>query len=344
MSRMKWGILGTGKIARRFAESLKKSNTGVLYGVASRDAQKAGDFMAANGGEKSWGSYQALLDDPEVEAVYIAVPHPGHAEWILKSARAGKHILCEKPATMNAGEMEAALRAVKEGGVFFMEAFMYRTHPQTQSLVDLLRSGEIGEVKLIQCTFSFDAGYQPDSRLFANRLGGGGIMDVGCYCASMARLVAGVALGGTIAEPLEVKGMATLDPGEKTDLLATAELRFEKGILAQLNTGVQLSLENAVRIHGSRGRITVHEPWFAGTKGAKIVVEPRGGEARVISTESDLDLYGTEIDLVAKFKGAGQAPFPAPGWDDTLGNMRLLDAWRKQAGVVYEADGKSVNA
>lgn len=339
MNRLNWGILSTGKIARRFAKSLKVSQTGVLAGVASRGLEKAEDFAREFEAGRAFGSYEALLADPGIEAVYIAMPHPMHAEWIVRAARAGKHILCEKPATLSLIEMEAALEAVKENGVFFMEGFMYRCHPQTAKLVEVLRSGDIGEVRLIQCAFSFDAGYNPEGRLFANRLGGGGILDVGCYCLSLVRLIAGTALGGEIAEPLEVKGVGSLDPAEKTDMWAAASLLFPGGILAQVNTGVQLNHDNQVKIFGSKGSITLNKPWFAGSKGAKIVVQVQGQEnPREIPTESDEDLYSHEIDLVALHKDRGEAPFPAPTRVDTLGNMKALDAWRREIGLVYEAE------
>jgi predicted dehydrogenase/aryl-alcohol dehydrogenase-like predicted oxidoreductase len=339
MNRLNWGILSTGRIARRFAKSLQVSQTGALAGVASRGLEKAEVFVKEAGAGRAFGSYEDLLADPEIEAVYIAMPHPMHAEWIIRAARAGKHILCEKPAALSLIEMEAAMEAVKENGVFFMEGFMYRCHPQTSKLVEVLRKGDIGEVRLIQCAFSFDAGYNADGRLFANHLGGGGILDVGCYCMSLVRLIAGVALGGEIAEPLEVKGVGSLDPKEKTDMWAAASLLFPGGILAQVNTGVQLNHDNQVKIFGSKGSITLNKPWFAGSQGAKIVVQVQGEESsREISTESEEDLYSHEIDLVARYKDRGEAPFPAPTRADTLGNMKVLDAWRKEIGLVYEVE------
>ena len=339
MKQLEWGILSTGGIARRFAESLRVSKSGSLAAVASRDPGKAAAFAEEFGARRSFGSYEELLADPNVEAVYIALPHPMHAEWVIRAARAGKHILCEKPATLSSIEMEAAIEAVRENGVFFMEAFMYRCHPQTVKLIEVIRSGDIGEIRLIQCAFSFDAGYHPEGRLFANRLGGGAILDVGCYCASLTRLIAGVAQGGQIAEPVEVKAVGTLDPREKTDMWTAASLLFPGGIVAQLNAGIQVSHDNGVKIFGSNGSIFMNQPWFAGKKGAEIVVQVRGEERpRVISTESDVDLYSHEIDLVAEYWDRGEAPFPAPTWADSLGNMKVLDAWRKEIGLVYEAE------
>ena len=141
--------------------------------------------------------------------MYVSTPHPQHAEWVIRAARAGKHILCEKPAALTFAQAEAAIEAARENDVFFMEAFMYRCHPQTAQLVDIVRSGEIGEIRLIRAQFSFQVDRDPSSRLFSNALGGGGILDVGSYCMSMARLIAGAAQGLPYAEPLSVKAVAS---------------------------------------------------------------------------------------------------------------------------------------
>src|SRR5690606_25708656 len=150
-------------------------------------------------------SYDALLANPEVQAVYISTPHPMHAQWAVRAARAGKHILCEKPLTMNYWSAMAVVEAARQNEVFLMEAFMYRCHPQTQKLAELIARGAIGEVKVIQATFSFGAGFDPNGRVYNNALGGGGLLDVGCYCTSMARMIAGAATGQQqSAEPIEV--------------------------------------------------------------------------------------------------------------------------------------------
>lgn len=338
MNKLHWGILGTGSIAKRFAKALKTSKSGLLQAVASRGLSKAEAFAGEFGPATAHAGYQALLDDPSVEAVYIALPHPLHAAWAIRAARAGKHILCEKPAGLTWAETEAMIESARENGVFFMEAFMYRCHPQTQRLVEIIRAGEIGQVRLIQATFSFDAGYSRESRLFNNALGGGGILDVGCYCVSMARLVAAASLGLATVEPLAVKGTGWVDPEEGTDLLASALLKFPGNITAQLTTGVQLGLDNHVRIHGSKGSLTLNQPWFAGGKGATLVITRKGQPPETVVTESAEDLYAHEIDLVAQYKDRGQAPYPAMGWEDTLGNMKVLDAWRAELGVVYKAE------
>ncbi|HEY5792084.1 MAG TPA: hypothetical protein VIS74_02225, partial [Chthoniobacterales bacterium] len=195
--------------------------------------------------------------------------------------------------------------------------------------------GAIGQVGLIECAFAGHAPYDPESRLFANALGGGGLLDIGCYCVSMARLVAGAAQGRDFAEPIRVAAMGRLDEREGTDLYTSALMEFPGAIFAALFTGIQLAHENQVRVFGSQGRITVTQPWLAGSKGARLIVRRRGGKPREIRTETKADLYGYEIDLVAKHHAEKQAPPPAMTWEDSLGNARALDAWAKEIGLVY---------
>jgi predicted dehydrogenase len=344
MSALRWGILSTGRIARRFAQALQASETGTLTAVASREFPKAESFAKEFGAQKAYGRYQDLLDDPEVQAIYLATPHPQHAEWAIRAARAKKHILCEKPAAMSWAETSEMIDTARENGVFFMEAFMYRCHPQTARLVEVLQSGRIGQVHLIQATFSFHAPYSRESRLFNKALGGGAILDVGCYCASMCRLIAGAAQGwNRVAEPTEVKGAGWIDPTEGTDLLASAILKFPGNLIAQLSAGTQLQQENVVRVVGSKGHLVLSHPWFAGCDGATLTITQKDAkEPEILSTTSPRDLYAYEIDLVAAQCHAGQAMFPAPTWDDTLGNMRVLDAWRREVGAAAEDEGSTV--
>ena len=252
--KLAWGIIGAGGIARAFARGLATSKTGELVAIGSRSQESADKFGAEFGLTHCHGSYEALLADPAVQAVYIATPHPKHAEWAIKAADAGKHILCEKPLTMNWPEAMAVVEAARRNDVFLMEAFMYRCHPQTRKLVELIKDGAIGDVRVIQATFSFHAAFDPDRRLLNPDLGGGGILDVGCYCASMVRLVAGVALGEPFADPIDVKGVGHL--GETgVDEWALAILKFPGDIVAELSAGVQVNQDNTVRIFGSRGNL-----------------------------------------------------------------------------------------
>jgi len=338
-STVRWGILGTGRIAATFASALPHSKTGRLAAVASREQTKAQAFAENWPGIRAHGSYEELLADPGVDAVYIALPHPLHARWAIAAARAGKHLLCEKPLTLNHGEAMAVVEAAKESGVFLMEAFMYRCHPLTARWTELIRSGAVGEVGMIRATFSFRGHFDRSARLFNNALGGGGILDVGCYPVSIARLAAGAALGKPFAEPLKVSGEAHLDPEEGVDLWAAATLRFPGGIVAQLASGVALTQENGLWIHGSKGTLHVPVPFTMASQGGKssIFLERDGNREEIVVETCDW-LYALEADAVGEALLAGEKESPAMPPADTLGNMAALDAWRASAGQVYRSE------
>jgi predicted dehydrogenase/aryl-alcohol dehydrogenase-like predicted oxidoreductase len=337
--KLTWGILGTGNIAGTFARGLATSETGELLAVGSRTQASADEFGAKWDIAHRHGSYEALLTDKDVQAIYISTPHPMHAEWAIKAAEAGKHVLCEKPIALNAAEAMAIIEAARQNDVFLMEAFMYRCHPQTAKIVELVRSGIIGEVRVIQAIFSFATTFNLESRLLNNALGGGGILDVGGYCVSMARLIAGAALGKDFANPTHVTGAAHIGPLSRVDEYATATLTFPNDILAQLLTGVQLKADEEVRIFGTQGSITVPTPWLPSRNEeiTTIIVNKYGEmQPQEISVESLTGLYTLEADTVATYLAARQAP--AMSWDDTLGNMQTLDRWRQAIGLVYDAE------
>lgn len=338
--RLRWGLLATGAIARAFARGIGQSQTGTLAALGSRSIEKAQAFAAEFGAARAHGSYEALLADPDVQAVYISTPHPGHAEWVIKAAEAGKHVLVEKPIGVNQYEAQAMIEAALANGVFLMEAYMYRCHPQTRRLVELLRERVIGDVCVIQATFSFQSGFNPKSRLWNNDMAGGGILDVGGYTTSIARLIAGAALGRPFADPLAVGGTGHLHPQTGVDAWAVGTLKFDGGIVAQLATGVGIAQESVVRIYGTEGQIFLPNPYLAAREGAmpgKIIVRRRGEEAREIDIPSDVTSFAHEADVCALAirAGAPEAPAPAMTWADTLGNARTQDAWRSAIGLTY---------
>ena len=336
---LNWGIMGTGGMANIFARGLKNSKTGKLIAVGSRSQKSADEFGQEFNVTRRYGCYKELLSDQDVQAVYIAIPHSFHAEWAIESAKAGKHILCEKPIGINHPEAMAIIEAASENNVFLMEAFMYRCHPQTAKLIELIKQKIIGEVKVIQATFSFCARFDFQSRLFNNNLGGGGILDVGCYCTSMARLIAGIANGKNFEEPIEVRGVGYISEKSRVDEYAVASLKFPGGIIAELSTGVAVDQENVVRIFGKEGSLIVLNPWIPSREGGltKILVN-KEGEIQEISIETKEWLYALEADTVAKNIEAGQASSSAMTWEDTLGNMKTLDLWRSSFGFVYDSE------
>lgn len=337
-SKIRWGILSTGAIARRFAKAIPISSNGRLTAVASRSIESVTGFAKEFAVPKPHADYASLLNDPEVDAVYIAPPHPMHRDWAIRCAESGKAILCEKPAGMNRQELEEMLTAARVNGVFFMEAFMYRCHPQTRQLREIIRGGEIGPVRMIHATFSYPApNYNPKERRYARKLGGGSILDVGCYGVSMARLIAGELFGTGFAEPLEIKGFARLEPSEHTDLTAAALLRFEGDLISMIQSGIALKGDNVVRIEGELGNITITCPWAIrhGESSIRIMNHSDGGVRVIETTTPEEDLYAYEIDEVGRALAAGEQQSPEMSWDDSLGNAAVLDAWLAEAGVRY---------
>jgi predicted dehydrogenase len=333
VTELRWGLLAAGTIAAHFAAGVEESKHGVLTAVAARNADRARDFAARFEIPKAYGSYEDLLADPDVDAVYVSTPHAMHGEWAIRAAEAGKHVLCEKPLTITAAEAEEVIAAAREHDVFLMEAFMYRLHPQTRRLAELIASGAIGEVRAVDTTFSFDSNPEETARLADPALGGGGILDVGCYCASLARLVAQAALGVDVVEPVEVSGMAKLSPSG-VDEYATGLLRLPGDILATISCGIRLAREDGIRVFGTQGQLYVPQPaWIHPLRGpgtSRIILTPSSGEPEVIEVEATQGVFAREADHVATHVGDRQAPELT--WAETLANMRTLDRWREAVG------------
>ena len=347
---LNWGIIGAGGIAYVFCNGLRFSKTGQVVAVASYSQSRATKLANDFGIPRQHASYEALLADEGVEAVYISTIHPFHAEWGIKAAKAGKHLLVEKPIGMTAAEAEAMIEAARANDVFLMEAFMYRCHPQMQKLVELIQAGAIGEVRLIRAVFGFRAEFDPASRTFSNELGGGGVLDVGCYPASVVRLIAGAAENKPFLDPPEIKAFGNLGP-TGVDHLTAATLRFENGIIAEMITAVDCEVPGNVTVYGTAGILTVPNPWLPSTPcrnatqplpldtpfpAATLLLQTPDQPPTEISVPADRDLFTYEADMVADHIEARQAP--AMLWADTLGNMRLLDRWRAEIGLVYNQE------
>ncbi len=344
-----WGIIGPGGIARVFCNGLRFSKTGKATAVASRDRSKAEAFAAAFDIETVHESYDALLADHSVEAVYIATIHPAHLDIVTRLAQAGKHILVEKPMGMNSREVSAMIAAARSNDVFLMEAFMYRCHPQIQEMAKLIQDGAIGDVRVVRSAFGYGAKFNPNSRAYNRDLGGGGIMDVGCYPASAARRVAGATSGQIFLNPIEVKASGII--GESgVDYYAAAVLKFENDVIAEISTGVAARLTNDITIYGTEGILTVPNPWLPSTpcRTAREALPldttfppseihlTKGNTSETIVVEVDRDLFTFEADTVATY--IEQRESPTMSWADSEGNMRLLDEWRSQIGLRYPQD------
>lgn len=338
---LNWGIMTTGSIARTFATDLPSSRTGRLAAVGSRNLAPADSFAREFGGVRAHGSYEALLADPGLQAVYVATPHPLHAEWTVRAAEAGKHILCEKPLAMNRGEAERMIAAARRHRIFLMEAFMYRCHPQTAALAALIRDGAIGELRLIQASFNLVMPYDPQHRMFKRELGGGAILDLGCYPVSFARLIAGAATGRPFAEPVEFRATGRLHPEARSDEYASAVAKFPGDIVAELSCGSTVTTAIFAQLHGTKGRITIPTPFFPGLGGREErIFLHRGGTVapeKIVFPQGS-PLYAHEADAVGDALVRGELEAPCMSHADTLGNMAVLDDWRAQVGVAYPGE------
>lgn len=319
---LRWGILATGSIAKQFARGLKVSENGELAAVGSRSLESARAFCAEHGG-KPYGSYAELLEDPGVDAVYVATPHHLHRNDTIATARAGKGVLCEKPFTLSARDAEEALSAVRDPGVFFMEAFMYRCHPQTRKALEIVRSGALGKITMIATEFGFNASREWDNFRLDGPVGGGALMDVGSYCVSFSRLVAS-------DEPDHAAYFASIT-NRGYDEAGSGALAFSGGITAHFGTAVHQQLENRARVYGSEGMLEIDSPWKC-SGGMRLWRDGAVVEEWNLGTDND-QLYAIEADAVAQYWEAKECPYMS--LSDTLAQARTLDRLKSSAGLRF---------
>jgi len=320
MSKLNWAILGTGAIAKTFAKGLKVTDTGQLKAVGSRSQSTADSFCSEYGG-MGFSSYESAIDRPEVDAVYIALPHHMHAEYTIKCAQHGKHILCEKPFALNALEAERAMAAVRGADVFFMEAWMYRSHPQTAKIQELVSGGAIGKPLAAHASFGYRARRDWDHFKADGRVGGGGLLDVGAYPVSFLRMIAG-------EEPNRCEYSCEFsDTG--ADSVGFGLLQFPSGFRATFGCAIHLTMANEATIFGEEGRIHVPEPWFC--RGPILLI--KDGKTEEVPFDSVPDLWGHQAKVMQDHLEVRESP--TMSWDDTMGNMRTLDALRRSAGLTF---------
>jgi predicted dehydrogenase len=315
MKPVVWGVLSVSRhFTLRVQSPLAGSEAVDVRAIASRSKEKAETAAHGMGIPKAYGSYEELLADREIEAVYIALPNNLHAEWVMKAADAGKNVLCEKPFAMNAAEAERAIRYAEKKGVLVMEAFMYRFHPQWQRARELVRIGEIGEVHSIATTFSY-SNREPNN--IRNRLdtGGGAIQDIGCYAISCSRFIMG-------SEPRRVVSFIRRDPDFGTDALSSGILDFGHG-RALFSAGTQSFGLQRVEVLGSAGTLVVPLPFNAPADVPAQLVVTTGIGARTVSFPA-VDQYGLMFEAFSRALRAG-GPVPTPP-QDAIDNMRVEDA------------------
>jgi predicted dehydrogenase len=248
---VKWGIMSTARIGRSFLAGARQSGALEILAVASREADAAERFARASGIERSYPSYDMLLADPDVEAVYVPLPNSLHVEWAIRALQAGKHVLCEKPLSRRAADVERVFDVAEREGRLLMEAFMYRHNPQTVRLGELVAAGTVGRLRMVRAAFSFNASDPANIRL-ATGLDGGALMDVGCYCVSATRLIAG--------EPERVSAEQTLG-GDGVDVVFAGTMRFPEAVLAHFDAGLALAPRDELEVIGDEGTLFLDDPW-----------------------------------------------------------------------------------
>ncbi|MGY2747369.1 Gfo/Idh/MocA family protein [Arthrobacter sp. UYCu723] len=254
--KLRWGVLGSARIVRKTIPALQETKNGEVVGFASRTLEKAREYADKHGIPQAFGSYEALLASPDIDAVYIALPNALHLEWILKSLDAGKHVLCEKPLAMSAAECEEITRKADETGLKVLEGFMYRFHPRFEKMQELLAAGAVGKLTFVHVGHSFDAGGDDNIRWYAG-LGGGALFDTGCYCVNMSRMV-------TAQEPAQVAAFGNYRDANDGGLIDTSiagMLRFPGGATALFDTGVNLERRNFLEVTGTEGRLYLDNPF-----------------------------------------------------------------------------------
>lgn len=323
---LKWAIVGTGRIAGTFASALHELADQELVAVCSRSEAAAQSFASAYGEIAAIEGEQALAQCSAVDAVYIATPHPNHVNTALSMLDAGKHVLCEKPMAMNHAQTMAIIAGARARHRFLMEAFMYRVHPQTQQLLEVIERGEIGEIRHVEAHFGYHAPHTPNSRLYANALGGGGILDVGCYPMSFARLLLG--------EPEQIHGNGHLGT-TGVDEWAVAQLGFSNGATAHLTTSIALNRVNTATIFGSEGHITVANPWIVLGDTTKWSFEVHRKQKVEEYNGTSANVYTLEATHCAEQISDGQLESNYMSWQDSLNNAVALDRWRAAIDLTY---------
>jgi xylose dehydrogenase (NAD/NADP) len=314
-----WGLLSTGRINLPILAAARASDRADVMAIASRDSLRAEAYAREHGLERSHGSYEALLEDPDVEAVYISLPNGLHTPWTLRALEAGKHVLCEKPFSRRLQDVERAFDLAESLGLVLSEAFMYRHHPQTAKLAELVAEKAIGQLRVVRAAFSFPLAAERgegDTR-FDPELEGGALMDVGCYCVNAIRLLAG--------EPERVKAEQVLGPSG-VDVVFAGTLSHPDGVVAHFDCGFVLPRRSELEVVGEEGSLFVATPFLVSSPAIEL---RRADEVEHVVVEPG-DSYQLELENVsAAIRGEATLLL---GRDDAVGQARTIEALYGAAG------------
>ncbi|MCB0044954.1 MAG: Gfo/Idh/MocA family oxidoreductase [Caldilineaceae bacterium] len=317
---LRWGVLSTANIGRAAViPAIQQSHNGEMVAVASRTIAAAQEFAGRMNIPRYFGSYEALLASDEVDAVYIPLPNSLHKEWSIRTAQAGKHILCEKPLALTAAECEEMAAAAAANGVYLMEAFMYRFHPRIVRVQELLDANAIGAQRFIYATFTFRLTDEKNIR-FQSNLGGGALMDVGCYCVNAARTLAG-------REPCQVQANAVWHKTGVDSRLAGL-LDFGDGLIAQFDCALTMARREAFQVAGDDGYLEVADAFLPGTKDV-IIVERHGRDAPIVHPVTGVDEYRRMVEHFSD-SVLHQRPLQYDA-AEAAANMRVIEALYRSA-------------
>ncbi|MBM7540350.1 Gfo/Idh/MocA family protein [Amphibacillus cookii] len=320
--KLKWGILATGGIAESFAKDLAHAKNGEAYAVGSRTLASAEKFAKKFDIPKAHSSYEALAEDPNVDVIYVATPHPFHKENVLTCLRAGKAVLCEKPFTVNARELEELIQFARTNHLFLMEGMWTRFLPVIRKVRAWIETGEIGDVRLVKADFGFKTLWDPEWRLLNPKLGGGALLDTGIYPISFASMVLG---------PHPEKIMSTADIGETgVDEHFSILLSYPEGKVASLNGAIRLGLTNEATIHGTHGYIQI--PSFLNAKKATLHGE---GTVKTFQDDRTVSGYQFEAEEVGRLLQEGKLESDLMPLDESFAILQLMDQVRDQWGLRY---------
>jgi D-xylose 1-dehydrogenase (NADP+, D-xylono-1,5-lactone-forming) len=329
MKKLRWGIIGTGNIAKQFADGVKKSDRGELAAVASRSAESAAAFADKYDVAGRHADYAAILRDERVDAIYLSLPNNLHYEWTIRALEAGKHVLCEKPIAVTSRQAIEMYAVAKLVNRFLIEAFMYRAHPQTAEVLKLVREGAIGNIKEIRTSFCYRVRNWQGNIRFSAELHGGAMMDVGCYCVSLSRLIAG-------GDPDRVHAVARFHESG-VDEQTAGVLHYPNGITATFSVGMMTQADNTAYICGDEGFLAIAWPWkpappttnielrqsIPPRQDATASANPTGGP-RTIVVPNEKALYAIEADAFAATVLDGVSPFVTE--EESIGIMRTVEA------------------
>ncbi len=320
-----WGLLSTARVNRQILEAAEETDQARVVAVASRDRGRAEAHAREHGVGRAYAPYEALLEDSDVEAVYISLPNSLHVEWTLRALEAGKHVLCEKPFSRRPEEVERAFDLAESAGLVLSEAFMWRHHPQTKRVAALAREGALGQLHLVGATFSFQlaAVHGADDARFRPELDGGSLMDVGCYCVNAIRLLAG--------EPERVSAEQVVGKSG-VDVCFAATLRCPNDVIARFDCGFVLPSRGGIEVVGESASLLVADPWHAHSPGIEL---RREDEVESIPVEH-ANSYRLELENIAAAIRGDEAPLL--GRADALGQARALEALYRSANAATSVE------